>query len=97
MAVRITILGCSGSVVGPDSPASGYLLTAPDTPPLVLDYLCAHEVAHLREMNHSHRFWQLCRALCPQTEQARHWLNTQGPALHAIGAEEAGGLAREAA
>lgn len=66
-------------------------------PPLVLDYLCAHEVAHLREMNHSHRFWQLCRALCPQTEQARHWLNTQGPALHAIGAEEAGGLAREAA
>ena len=38
MAVRITILGCSGSVVGPDSPASGYLLTAPDTPPLVLDF-----------------------------------------------------------
>ncbi len=38
MAVRITVLGCSGSVVGPDSPASGYLLTAPDTPPLVLDF-----------------------------------------------------------
>ncbi len=36
--MRITILGCSGSVVGPDSPASGYLLTAPDTPPLVLDF-----------------------------------------------------------
>jgi len=36
--VRITVLGCSGSVVGPDSPASGYLLTAADTPPLVLDF-----------------------------------------------------------
>lgn len=32
--VRLTVLGCSGSVVGPDSPASGYLLTAPDTTPL---------------------------------------------------------------
>ena len=36
--MRITVLGCSGSVSGPDSPASGYLLTAPDTPPLVLDF-----------------------------------------------------------
>jgi ribonuclease BN (tRNA processing enzyme) len=36
--VRITVLGCSGSVVGPDSPASGYLLNAPDSPPLVLDF-----------------------------------------------------------
>ena len=36
--MRITVLGCSGSVVGPDSPASGYLLTAPDTPPLVVDF-----------------------------------------------------------
>lgn len=38
MTVRITVLGCSGSVVGPDSPASGYLLSAPDTPPLVIDF-----------------------------------------------------------
>jgi ribonuclease BN (tRNA processing enzyme) len=36
--VRVTVLGCSGSVGGPDSPASGYLLDAPDTPPLVLDF-----------------------------------------------------------
>jgi len=36
--VRITVLGCSGSVVGPDSPASGYLLRAPDTSPLVIDF-----------------------------------------------------------
>ncbi len=38
MGVRITVLGCSGSVTGADSPASGYLLTAPDTPPLVIDF-----------------------------------------------------------
>lgn len=36
--MRLTVLGCSGSVVGPDSPASGYLLTAADTPPLVIDF-----------------------------------------------------------
>jgi ribonuclease BN (tRNA processing enzyme) len=36
-AMKLTVLGCSGSVPGPDSPASGYLLTAPGAPPLVLD------------------------------------------------------------
>ncbi|NLG55504.1 MAG: MBL fold metallo-hydrolase [Rhodococcus sp.] len=36
--MRLTVLGCSGSVSGPDSPASGYLLSAPGTPPLVLDF-----------------------------------------------------------
>lgn len=36
--MRMTVLGCSGSVAGPDSAASGYLLTAPDTPPLVIDF-----------------------------------------------------------
>ncbi len=37
-AMRLTVLGCSGSVTGPDSPASGYLLTAEGTPPVVLDF-----------------------------------------------------------
>ena len=36
--MRITVLGCSGSVTGPDSPASGYLLTAPGAPQLVIDF-----------------------------------------------------------
>ena len=56
-------------------------------PPFVLDYLAAHEVAHLRELNHSRRFWQLCEALSPQSHAARAWLRANGPALHAIGAE----------
>ncbi len=57
-------------------------------PPFVLDYLAAHEVAHMREANHSRRFWQLCRRLSPQTDQARAWLAANGQALHAIGAGE---------
>jgi hypothetical protein len=56
-------------------------------PPLVLDYLAAHEVAHLSELNHSRRFWRLCESLCPETSVARAWLAHNGPALHAIGAE----------
>jgi predicted metal-dependent hydrolase len=56
-------------------------------PTLVLDYLAAHEVAHLRELNHSARFWRLCELLAPQSQAARAWLHANGPALHAIGAE----------
>ncbi len=56
-------------------------------PPFVLDYLAAHEVAHLREMNHSPRFWTLCRRLCPETDAAEHWLKTEGRQLHRYGRE----------
>jgi predicted metal-dependent hydrolase len=55
-------------------------------PPFVLDYLAAHEVAHLREMNHSRRFWRLVESVCEDRERARAWLLAEGPALHAIGA-----------
>lgn len=58
-------------------------------PPFVLDYLAAHEVAHLSELNHSRRFWRLCRQLAPETDAARAWLARHGPALHAVGAAEA--------
>ena len=56
-------------------------------PPFVLDYLAAHEVAHLHEMNHSPRFWHLVESVCSTTREARTWLNREGAALHAIGAE----------
>ncbi len=54
-------------------------------PPFVLDYLAAHEVAHLKEMNHSPRFWAHVARLCPEHEAGRAWLHTHGAVLHAIG------------
>ncbi|MEO4044376.1 M48 family metallopeptidase [Hoeflea sp. CAU 1731] len=57
------------------------IIMAPDH---VLDYLAAHEVAHLREMNHGPGFWHLCRTLCPRTEEAKTWLKRHGSALHAV-------------
>lgn len=54
-------------------------------PELVLDYLAAHEVAHLKEMNHSHRFWTLTHKLCPRTEEAEAWLKRNGSSLHRYG------------
>ncbi len=36
-----------------------------------IDYVVAHELAHLREMNHSERFWDVVRSVLPDYEQAR--------------------------
>jgi hypothetical protein len=55
-------------------------------PPFVLDYLAAHEVTHLAEMNHSARFWKLLRRICPATDEATRWLDANGNALHRYGA-----------
>ncbi|MCO5734634.1 M48 family metallopeptidase [Rhizobium sp. SSA_523] len=57
------------------------IVMAPD---YVIDYLAAHEVAHLREMNHGPQFWALCASLCPDMERARRWLKAHGSQLHAI-------------
>lgn len=54
-------------------------------PPVVLDYLAAHEVAHLKEMNHSPRFWAHCHRLAPRAEEAKAWLKAHGRDLHRIG------------
>ncbi len=54
-------------------------------PGAVIDYLVAHEVAHLIEMNHGPKFWKLCRELCPRTDEAKAWLKRNGSALQAIG------------
>jgi predicted metal-dependent hydrolase len=51
-------------------------------PPAVLDYVVAHEVAHLQELNHSPRFWAVVRRLCPTFESSRDWLRRHGAALH---------------
>lgn len=54
-------------------------------PPFALDYVAAHEVAHLREMNHSTRFWKQVEKCFPDWKDARTWLHERGSALHAIG------------
>jgi predicted metal-dependent hydrolase len=54
-------------------------------PGFVLNYLAAHEVAHLVEMNHSAKFWRLVRRLCPEHERAKVWLDVHGSDLHRYG------------
>lgn len=58
-------------------------------PPLVLDYLAAHEVAHLVEMNHSRAFWRLVERICPEMRSAKAWLDAHGTELHRYGLQDA--------
>ena len=54
-------------------------------PAFVLDYLAAHEVAHLAEMNHGPRFWKLVERSMPRHKEARAWLRQHGASLHRYG------------
>jgi predicted metal-dependent hydrolase len=51
-------------------------------PPEVLDYVAAHEVAHLAHMNHSPAFWAEVAGLFPGYQVPRHWLKKHGASLH---------------
>ena len=51
-------------------------------PPEVLDYVAAHEVAHLERMDHSPAFWAVVRSLCPCFDSHRAWLRREGHSLH---------------
>jgi len=59
-------------------------------PSHVLEYLAAHEVAHLVEMNHSPRFWRLVQRLCPDHDRAKAWLDAHGADLHRYGLAQPG-------
>ncbi len=54
-------------------------------PPFVLEYLAAHEVAHLLEMNHSRRFWRAVERILPDMRRAKAWLDAEGVDLHRYG------------
>jgi predicted metal-dependent hydrolase len=54
-------------------------------PPFVLDYVAAHEVAHLKEMNHGVRFWRHVAKLFPRLEEAKLWLRLHGMDLYRYG------------
>ncbi len=58
------------------------LILAPED---VLDYVVAHEVAHLVEMNHSPDFWRVVDRLTPHARASKRWLNANGQALHRYG------------
>jgi predicted metal-dependent hydrolase len=62
------------------------LIMAPD---FVLDYVVAHEVAHLREMNHSPRFWAHVRSLVPDMDGPQDWLKKNGRDLQRYTADRA--------
>lgn len=51
-------------------------------PPDVLQYVAAHEVAHLSEMNHAPSFWALVGDLYGDYGPARRWLKENGAGLH---------------
>lgn len=53
-------------------------------PHKVLDYVAAHEVAHLGEMNHSDRFWALVERCIPDHKTHRRWLRGEGNALFKV-------------
>jgi len=56
-------------------------------PPYVLDYLAAHEVAHMVHMNHSPKFWAVVSRTSPDVKRAEAWLKAHGASLHRFGAE----------
>lgn len=53
-------------------------------PGFVLDYVAAHEVAHMVEMNHSPAFWRTVEKTLPDMERGRAWLKAHGRELMAI-------------
>ena len=59
-------------------------------PPFVVEYLAAHEVAHLIEMNHSPAFWRVVDGICPHVSRAKSWLDSNSADLHRYGSAETG-------
>lgn len=58
-------------------------------PPHILDYVAAHEVAHLAEMNHGPHFWALVKKAYPEFQAAKTWLLVYGLDLHRYGSSDA--------
>lgn len=51
-------------------------------PKEILQYVVAHEIAHILEMNHSKKFWDIVEKLFPNYKEARQWLRANGELLH---------------
>lgn len=68
-----------GSCAGNGNIALNFRLV--QMPPSIRDYVLLHELMHLRQQNHSRRFWRLVEAACPSFREAERWLRTAGRAL----------------
>jgi predicted metal-dependent hydrolase len=79
IAVRDTASRWGSCSVTKSISYSWRLILAPD---FVLDYVVAHEVAHLIELNHGPRFWRLVKLLTPDIVAPQVWLRKNGVALH---------------
>ncbi len=53
----------------------------------VIDYVVLHEVAHLKEMNHSKRFWAIVEWYCPECHEHRKWLRLYGQQIAGLTGE----------
>jgi predicted metal-dependent hydrolase len=82
LAIRDTRSRWGSASAGGNLNFSWRLVMAPDW---VLDYVVAHEVAHLQHMNHGPRFWALVEKLVGDPDAARCWLRKHGPGLHRYG------------
>lgn len=58
------------------------LIGAPD---FVADYVCIHELCHLRHLNHGRDFWALVDRFTPHTAEAKNWLKRHGNELFVLG------------
>jgi predicted metal-dependent hydrolase len=50
-------------------------------PTFVSDYVLVHELMHLKQQNHSRRFWRLVEQACPSFREAEKWLERHGRGL----------------
>lgn len=71
---------------GPQGGKISYSWRLVCAPPFVLDYVAAHECAHLIEANHGKQFWTLVDDLVKTVKPAKKWLRDNGALLHAVGA-----------
>lgn len=54
-------------------------------PRAVMEYVVAHEIAHIMEMSHNSRFWSVVASICPSHAHSRRWLKANGELLHSYG------------
>lgn len=83
---RLSIRGqktCWGSCSGKGNISLNWkLIMAPEA---VIDYVIIHELAHLKELNHSRMFWQLVSKYCPEWREHKQWLKDHAAELRLAG------------